>query len=435
MKRINIIKEVLEKLNTNNVSYCILRNYDFLIEEREPIKDSEKSIDLVVTEKDYPHFSKILKSLNFRKRKQQFSLKHKAFFKINDNLETVSFDVQVGGVHWNDMCYLHEDLILKNKIMKSFFYVPNNNDTFIMLLVHSILGKRFFKPEYQKILHHLISVINFDNVKKELSKIFNKNIAEKLLGLIKENQFDKIDCYPLIFLYLIKKPKHFFIFTSLSWRYFLQRKNPFRIGPLISILGPDGSGKSTMVRELNNYLIQQNRKTSIIYTGRGRDHILPITNLGRSYKKKEKDSYGDKEKQLVKKTSFKVKLIYTLAAPVFTLDLYLRYWFRIFPQRFKKKIVITDRYCSDIILMRNVPFFFKRILLSLFPKPTLSIYLHNDAGILHQRRPEEPIIELDRQMEIFNQFNYSLILKTDHKNSVKKKIIDYTFSRLLHDWR
>jgi len=284
-------------------------------------------------------------------------------------------------------------------------------------------------------LLNLISIVDYDYVKKELSRIFNKNIAEKLFKLIKEDNFEKIDCYPLIFFYIIKKPKNFFIFTTLSWRYFLQRKNPFRIGPLISILGPDGSGKSTLVRELNNHLVQQNRKTSLIYTGRGRDHILPITHLGRSYKKKEKDSYGDKEKQLTNKTSFKTKLLYTFAAPVFTLDLYLRYWLRIFPQRFKKKIVITDRYCSDIILMRNVPFFFKRFLLSLFPKPTISVYLHNDAEILHQRRPEEPVMELDRQMNIFRKFNYSLTLKTDDKNLTKEKSINYIFSKLLRDWR
>ena len=84
--------------------------------------------------------------------------------------------------------------------------------------------------------------------------------------------------------------------------------------------------------------------------------------------------------------------------------------------------------------MRNVPFFFKRIFLSLFPKPTISIYLHNDAEILHQRRPEEPIIELNRQMNIFDQFNYSLTLKTNDKNLTQKKSINYIFSKLLRDW-
>ena len=118
MSVINMIKDVLEKLNTNNLSYCILRNYDFLLENRAPIKDSERSIDLVVAENDYLRFSKILKSFGFRKRKQQFSLKHKAFFKINENLDVISFDVQVGGVHWNDMCYLEEKIILKNRIVK-----------------------------------------------------------------------------------------------------------------------------------------------------------------------------------------------------------------------------------------------------------------------------------------------------------------------------
>ena len=61
------------------------------------------------------------------------------------------FDIQVGGIHWNDMPYLGEE-VLNNRVKKSYFYVPSDNDTFVMLLTHSILGKRYFKPKYKKIL-------------------------------------------------------------------------------------------------------------------------------------------------------------------------------------------------------------------------------------------------------------------------------------------
>ena len=70
-----------------------------------------------------------------------------------------------------------------------------------------------------------------------------------------------------------------------------------------------------------------------------------------------------------------------------------------------KKVVITDRYCSDILLMKNVPLGLKRSLLKLFPKPTITFYLYNSPRILHQRRPQESVEELSRQLKLFEELN------------------------------
>ena len=138
----------------------------------------------------------------------------------------------------------------------------------------------------------------------------------------------------------------------------------------------------------------------------------------------------------IKKSSnnFKRRLLYTCAAPVFTLDLLLRYLFYILPLRMKKRIVLTDRYCSDIILMKNVPYGFKKVLLSLFPKPTASIFLYNSPEVLHQRRPEEPVSELARQMDIFDKQNFSLSIKTSNKEADRKRIKKYVLNKLTYNW-
>ena len=84
--------------------------------------------------------------------------------------------------------------------------------------------------------------------------------------------------------------------------------------------------------------------------------------------------------------------------------------------------------------MENVPFWFKRILLGLFPKPTISIYLYNSAQTLHERRPEESVSELDRQMAIFNKFNYDLKIKTLNKEKNRDIIINHISSYLMRNW-
>ena len=111
MERITLIKEVLQELERQKVEYCILRNYDFLLEHRTILAVSERSIDVVVSRRDFAAFEKIMDDFFFSKRKPQFSLVHHAYFRIEE-LNPISFDVQVGGVHWNDMCYLDEKDIL-----------------------------------------------------------------------------------------------------------------------------------------------------------------------------------------------------------------------------------------------------------------------------------------------------------------------------------
>ena len=103
------------------------------------------------------------------------------------------------------------------------------------------------------------------------------------------------------------------------------------------------------------------------------------------------------------------------------------------PKRRRGYVVVTDRYCSDITLMRIVPFWFKKILLKVFPKPTVSIYLYNLAEVLHKRRPEESVEELNRQMEIFEKFNYSLKIKTIDKEKDIEKIICFVMKKILKE--
>ena len=421
-KQIDFIRKILNEFDENNIQYCILRNYEFLTGEPYPVE----SMDTVVAKSDLPKVDYILNKNGFIKRRQQFSLQHKAYFKLI-NLQKVSFDIQVGGVHWNDMCYLNE-IILKNRVKKDFFYVPSDNDYFVMLLIHSILGKRYFKSKYQKILFSLDT--DKEYVIGHLARIFNKSVAKNLYKLVKNNTFDKIKPYQLALYFILKKPQRIATSTALLLRW-LHWKRFLRLSPLISFIGPDGAGKSTVVSELQKYLKNSGKNTVTVYMGRGRSHLLPITILGRKYKSREKKKDFNAGKQTSRKNR---SLLYTFAAPLFTLDLFLRYYLTILPKRMKKNIVITDRYCSDITLMKHVPLSFKKILLKLFPKPTISVFLYNEPETLHQRRPEEPVKELERQMNIFNKFRYSLRLKTTNKEEDFGKVINFISSKLLREW-
>lgn len=432
MNRIAALQSIFTQMNESGIEYAVLRNYNFLLRHRKVLVQSEKSIDIAVSAHSLPLFEEEMRKLGFFKRKPQFSLKHRAYFRI-DYPDIISFDVQVGGIYWNDMLYLDEKYVVGNRIKKSFLYVPSDDDTFIMLLVHSILGKRYFKPEYAATIASLVPHINKEYVLGHLSEIFGTKAAHTVYVLASNQKWADIvqKKYYYISYFIFKSQRHLATFTLLFLRW-LRWKKFFRPAPLISFIGPDGAGKSTMVQALAEYLHHEGRKAAIIYTGRGRGNFLPISAVGRAYKRTEK------QKDLHIKPQHGIRrIMYTLAAPIFTVDLLLRYIFHIMPLRRRKCLVITDRYCSDIMVMKHVPVAFKKILLSPFPKPTITFYLYNSPEHLHARRPQEPLEELSRQLNLFSglrPYLEPMEMETANFEENKKKVIAAVQKLLYREW-
>lgn len=428
MEAVAVLREVLEAFEKENSRYCLLRNYEFLLDKNIP----PESLDTAIAKDDLPKVDSILRSFGFSQRTQQFSLVHKAYFRVL-GLQKVSFDIQVGGIHWNDMPYLGEEIFSRRK-KEAFFSILSDEDYCVMLLAHSLLGKRYFKPKYQRIITTLLTKndINKEHIRAELSRIFSTKIADRLLRKGEQGDFSSIHPAIPLLTFVCKQPQRIITLGGVFFRWLKQRKNPFQAAPFISIVGPDGAGKSTLVHAVRKALQQTGRTTAIVYLGRGRGTLLPISRLGRAYKHAEKkrdaQHVGKQRKKYLR------KLLYLATAPIFAADLYARYLFRILPRRLRRNIVITDRYCSDLLLMPHVPWQVKKSLASLFPKPTLSIFLHNTPEVLQARRPEESIEELQRQLAIFNRQEYSLRLKTEEGKKDSEKVITFVLTELMKRW-
>jgi len=442
-EEIFFLRKVLEEFNAGKVQYCLLRNYEFILDEKlKPV-----SLDTIISKEDLPLVEKILAKFGFTRRTQQFSHSHRAYFTLID-YKKISFDLQIGGIHWNDLCYLDETVLPRRRRLDCF-YVLSPPDQLLMLIIHSILGKRYFKEKYQQIILSLLQSQEVDHrlIQQKLAQTFSESCAQSILKNLNRGRFTAISPYPLVARFILHNFSKVPSLAGLSWRWARQYHNPFRIAPLISIIGPDGAGKSTLAATVSRTLSGSGRSVIALYTGRGRGHFLPITRLGRAYKGREKrkaspqNSLASQQNSSAaddKSPATRQKLIYTFGSLVFTADLLLRYYLLIFSQRLLKRIVVTDRYCTDIILMKNVPFKLRKLLYSLFPKPTIAIYLQGKAEILHQRRPEEPVRELERQMSIFRQLPHSLhslsLSTTERPAEATATALNYILIRLMKEW-
>lgn len=438
-----IFKKVLRRFNKDKIHYVVLRNYEFVFDSSKPL---EYHLDIVIQKKDMLKAYRILENIgrmNTIKYPPQFSKVHQGSgIFIPDLNDKAGFDIQNDGIYWNDLVYLPAKKIIPRRVKKGDIYTLSDEDSFIMYLCHLILGKRSkFKQNYRDYPSALTALTKKDldkgYIEKSLADIFNKRISKKLIGYVYAGNFKAIHekIYALVLYFIIKKPKNWFIFAALFFRWFFSAKYcPFKKVPvlkylvpgmpMISIIGPDGSGKSTMAKKLVDILKNSGRNAELVYSGRGKFNLIPIKKIGKAYKILEQEK--------IKKDSFIKKIVYTLAAPVYTSDLLLRYFIYIFPKRRSGKVIVTDRYASDILLMPNVPLFIKKILLSLFPKPTMTFYLYNSPKILYKRKHHSKE-DLKRQLALFpilqKKFN-AVTIKTKEKEKDIQQIKNKALIRL-----
>ena len=425
-------KKVLTEFEKHAISYALLRNYEWLYSSGTPT-----GFDTLVAQQDMPRLHVLLLSLGFTQRTQQFSLRHKAYFKVtegNDISFKISFDIQVGGIFWNDMKYLDES-VLKRRKKQQFFFTLSDTDALVMYIAHSMLGKRYFKQKYLNLIASLRATADMKDAMDKLSAIFGKRTAERLVS----DDLSKATALPVVLRFIARNigrnPMRAAEMAALFFRW-VKWKRFVGVAPLISIVGPDGAGKTSLAEHIAVYLKNTERRISVTYTGRGRGHLLPISRAGYLYKKNEQKNEKKRQKMHEGKqnTAESVKLLYVIALPVFAIDLMLRYLFLIFPQRLRKKIVITDRYATDILLMKHVPMWMKKCAVFLFPKPTISVLLYNDAALLHQRRTEEPVEELQRQLDILKKGKYTMCVQTTDKEKDTQRVIDAVMTELLRTW-
>ena len=418
--------KILTRLTNAQIDYVLIRNFDCLIKNK---PYTEKDIDILILRKDCIKMTQLMQAEGFKKLWICPSAGHIGFAKYIDG-KFLSFHYHVGGVAGSNIPYLNAEQLLLRKQQKNQINIVSDEDKFLAILLHSVLDGNKIKQRYSCELNRLIKHnLDWEYIKSTLNSKLASHLVQKIIVYLQQNNYARIEK-------IIPRIQENFKYGKLSRRMQLLKSNLHKYlwfawrltknAPLVSFIGMDGTGKTTMTNLLKEKLDRSLITNELIYTGRGRNNILPIQFFAKPFVSKTVNIGNQNEHKTDKqnkseKTGIIQKILCTLSAPIFAFDLLLRYWLVILPKRKTKQIVLTDRYSTDILLMKDVPMILKRIMFAFFPRPTITIYLYNTPKTLHKRKPDHPLGDLYRQQKIFVKINRMIQPK-----KIKSDRIDWT---------
>jgi len=179
---------------------------------------------------------------------------------------------------------------------------------------------------------------------------------------------------------------------------------------VISFMGVDGSGKSTLIELLRKKLKNKFKKIKYV-------HLRPYLIL--------------LDKSTVQANPHKTKKTW----PILLNFIRILYWliiYRLFFYLFANKprqLIIFDRYADDLMIdpiryKFNLPNKITKFILNFFPNPSLWIVLNAPIKVLEKRKKELPTKELKKQIRIYLNFakqrKNSIVINTN--NSVQSSL-------------
>lgn len=190
--------------------------------------------------------------------------------------------------------------------------------------------------------------------------------------------------------------------------------------PWIAFLGPDGSGKSTVIGGLRGELDKCRIKFQHV-------HWRPTV------RKKMSDEPGppltDPHGEPARNVLFSIT-----ALSLLFVRWWLGYFVRLLHLRAKSHVILSDRYYRDLLVdqqryLYGGPVWLARLLFRFFPKPDLTLVLLTDAETILARKKEVEKPELERQLKAYRALAESLGEKAvviDVGQSVEEVIAETT---------
>lgn len=329
----------------------------------------------------------------------------------------------------NGRIWIRDYEFLNNRTNENGFYRPTPSiESEYIFLKHSL------KKKWEK--HHLddfrdLYLENVQQIKSGIIKHLNTNLTERFIKYVEDNDLEKVNGTLLD----IRKSILLDSFIKNPWNYFFFKiKNVARIinrifnptGLHIVIIGTDGSGKSTIVTGLSNFLAPSFRQVKTY-------HLKPP--IIEKYKKSTL-VVTEPHKHLPRNT-----VLSLLKLAVYLVNYVLGFFINILPKKLKSTLIVFDRYYYDLMVDQKrfrmkLPKSIIKFFYYIVPKPELVFFLKTNPQIAMHRKNELNIAELERQNLEFELLkntigsNFYVIENNLSVDAAVDKIINIVFNFL-----
>ena len=378
-----MIHSFLKYLKNKSIDYVITNGYEDLFSEA----STENDVDILFRKQDFLVIEELLKTFCNLNGFKIVQIYHQEVYAKNvflynpENQKILNLDIY-GLFHRNHVVYFSEDEIFNNKT----FYKGINILAIHQEFFHYFLKKITKGDLEENVFLYLKMLLLKDEV--NCTKVLESHLVktdEKIKEAFLTDAIAAINQNKKAILSDLKKGKPGLIYWIKDKIRILKRiLNPTGIS--IAFLGPDGSGKTTIINGLVNSNLPF-RQTNYF-------HLKPIEN---SDKKITVTSDPHKFKPYNKLKSF-VKLCYFFYQYNFG-------WLKnIIALKVRSSLIIFDRYYDDLIAdNRRYRYgggdFFAKFFRLLIKKPALYFILVTDAKTIYERKQEVAFSELERQVE------------------------------------
>jgi len=398
--------ELFQKLNDARIAYCVLRNYESL-----PYDLDGSDVDMLVAKEKFDAAHQILQSvaLRFGGRcicSYKVSASVLRFIGKNDIWWGVAIDM------FPNLDYKQVDFFCAKKVIANSqdyrgIRVANSTDASITSFLKECLANLKSRKNYYIEASEAYKA-NEIKCKEAFIKYFGVSIAQKWGDYLSYGEGS------MSLRHISQKARKALLLKAFIRQPFLTIKGKgvgifrryarlfYPPGVTITVLGTDGSGKSTIIegirspleRALHNKLIYQHMRPNLLPSlaklfGQSVQEG-PVTN-----------PHGSQPSGF---SGSLMRLLY------YTTDYVVGYWLEVYPALVKRPcIYVFDRYFYDYYIdpLRSriyLPNWVIKLLGIFVPRPGIILCLGTDTETIHARKPELPLEEVERQLDELKSF-------------------------------
>lgn len=418
-----LLRELFREMNESKIKYCVLRNYELLPDI------IGNDVDMLINDNQKEKLISIFLSVAERlgwiilyvRRKYKFST---IVFTMIENNEVFSLKLDV----WSELCWrglpwIDAKYALDTRKEFKGFFVPRGGVESATLLLKELLGGGTVPSKYYDRIVELAQSDEegFKRCLSTIGELSNRfyiraiksdwNYFNTAVGRFKRSIVSGgIASHGLYGVYGFLKHE---IKLRVS-------KRERREGALVVFVGPDGSGKSSVIANVNEMM-------KAVYPERRIYHmsfaLFPTLRTGLGLTRVDRKNEGSK------KTKRKRSLIgyaASWAVVVYhTLEFMLGHFIVCRAIR-RGELILFDRYYYDFFVQpayRDLVWPFRKFLLSLVPKPDVAIYLRAKPDTVFSRKQELSVDEIGKQdiifCELISGMKIGQIINTEEKSIIQ----------------